>query len=491
MLVLEAASPHRSAMAQQPPTVELEPQPSTIQERQAWATAAGIVGANCLETLSFGPSGAERWRLTNGLEVVMAADPHAGVAAVHVWVRAGSADEAPGQTGAAHLLEHLMFKGTKARPAGVFDRELEAHGANTNAATWLDWTMYHQVVPSQVVPLVLAMEADRMVNLHLTVAGVRSELSVVKNERRETIDTDVDGQIAEAMARLVHGNSVYAHPVIGWAADLEAMTRDTALAFYRAHYATGRTAVVVTGTFDQTTVLREIVKSFGPLPTTVATKRAPAGQPTVQLTAEVRKTMTIDAAAARLAIAWPTVALASADHPALVVLAEALCGGESARLHRSLVDEHKLASSVGCFQDETRLQGSFNFIVTLRPGHSAQAALIAVDAAVVALLSSAPLTATEFANASRRLTTSHYRQLANADGRADVLGQTWANWGDLAGYAAMWNQVAKLQVSDVQAAAKRWLAGSVRAIVLADPPPPPTAKASRRGGPQVVQAKLP
>ncbi len=457
---------------------------AAAQTRAAQLAAAGVRGIALVEVVPFGPGSAERWRLDNGLQAIVAADDAAGVAAVHIWLKVGSADEGPTKTGLAHLLEHLMFKGTRTRPAGTYDRELEAYGASANAATWVDWTMYHQVVPPAAVPLVLQMEADRFVHLNLTLAGVKSELAVVQNERRETVDSDPDGLVAEHLGRLLHGTGPYGHPVIGWAADLAAHKRDDVMAFYRQRYVPGNAAVVVTGTVEPTAILTEVAKTFGAIAALPAAER-PKPTTAAPLATEVRQSVTIEASAARLAVAWPTVPRDHPDAVALELLAEALCGAESSRLDRLLIDDRRLASGVSCQQDGTRLPGAFDIWVTLRPGRKSEEALAAVDAAMAALLGAQPPTAEELNLARVRSTTGLYRQLASADGRADVLGQTWAVCASLADHAAWWQRMAQLTPADVSAAAKRWLGRPGRAVVLANPAPPsvsrkPGARESRQ-----------
>lgn len=463
---------------------------AAAEARQGQLAAAGVRGLRLVEVVPFGAGAAERWRLDNGLQAIVAPDETAGVAAVHVWLKVGSADEATGKTGLAHLLEHLMFKGTRTRAAGVYDRELEAHGASANAATWLDWTMYHQVVPPAVVPLVLTMEADRFVHLNLTIAGVKSELAVVQNERRESVDSDPDGLIAEHLARLLHGASPYGHPVIGWATDLAALKRDDAMGFYRQHYVPANAAVVIAGSIDATATLTEIARSFGGITALPSPARAkPAPNPA--LTTELRQNLTIEAGAARLAVAWPTVARDHPDAAPLELLAEALCGAESSRLDRLLIDETRLASGISCHQGDTRLSGSFEVWVTLRPGRKADEALAALDTAFAALLGPQPLNADELNLARVRSTTGLYRQLASADGRADVLGQTWAISDTLAAHATWWQRIAQVTPEQAAAAAKRWLGKPGRVVVLADPVPPKVARRPTPAADRQLAVKTP
>jgi predicted Zn-dependent peptidase len=314
--------------------------------RAAQLQAGGVQGLSFLRSVPFGPGSAELWQLANGLQIILAHDPAVAVAAVHTWVKTGSADEVPGKSGLAHLFEHLMFKSTVSRAAGTFDRELERFGASANAATWYDWTMYHEVVPAAQVPLAIELEADRLGALALTPPAVRSELEVVRNERRESVDDDPDGQLDEALWRAVFGDHPYGRPVIGAAADLEQLGIDDAVAFYRARYVPSQVAVVVAGGFDADAVLRAVARYHGALPQ--AASDPPRVQPKRPATVSTVVDLPIDASAARLAVAWRTVPLGHTDHAALALAAEALCGADSARWHRALVDEDRVASAKAC-----------------------------------------------------------------------------------------------------------------------------------------------
>ena len=463
-----------------PPSAALQ----AAQARVAKLAALGDKAPKLQEVVAFGPGAVERWQWANGVQLLLAADAQAPVVAVHSWLAVGSADEPPGQTGLAHLLEHLMFKATATQPAGSFDRLLEGHGASANAATWLDWTMYHQVVPATVVPQVLQLEADRLVHLKLSANAVKSELEVVKNERREVVDSDPDGQVAEALAKLVYGAHPYGHPTVGWAADLETATKDTVIAFYKARYAAANLTLVVAGGFDPEAVLTAVANQYAALPAvTVPARVVPpklAPSPVRQMA------MTLDAHASWVAMAWPTVALGHRDHMALAVLAEALCGADSARWHKLLVDDKQVASDVRCHQSELRLTGALELHATLRPGKTAAEALAVLDAAAAALVGAEPLQETEIAAAKNRMKTDVWRELASVDGRADVLGRAWATTGQLQS-ATQWAElVAAQSAATVNAAAKTWCKANERRAVLADPAPP--ASARKRGNRAVAVA---
>lgn len=435
------------------------------QQRQKRLQDAGISDLTLVEALPFGPGGAERWRLANGLEVVIAADSHAPVVAVHTWVKVGSADESVGHTGLAHLFEHLMFKGTVRHPPGAFDRLLEQHGASANAATWLDWTMYHQVVPPAQLAQVLDLEADRLTNLQLTQAALRAELEVVRNERMEVVDNHPDGQMDEAVWLAVFGEGPYGHPTLGLASDLSRVTLTQARDFYRAYYAPGNTSLVLVGALDVDAALKAVVASHGGLPARASPQRAKAAPSKSKGDRKVE----IDSASARLAMVWPTVALDDPDHPALAVLAEVLAGADSTRLHRALIDGKRLASHVSCDQTDLRLGGAFEVRVALRPGLTAPAVETEVHALVAQLLGAQPVTDAEVAGAKNRMKTDELRELASVDSRADLLGHTWATVGSLAGHAAWQQRLAQLQAADVQRAAQAWLKPGQLVIIHGEP----------------------
>jgi zinc protease len=170
---------------------------------QANATASHEHGENAKlfyeGAIAFGGETLQRWRLGNGLSVLVLVDASAPVVAYHTWFNVGSRHERPGKTGLAHLFEHLMFGETENLKAGVFDRKLEESGAETNAATWADWTYYHELLPADRLRLAVRLEAERMQHLVLREPQVASEKEVVANERRYRVDDDVEGLANELL----------------------------------------------------------------------------------------------------------------------------------------------------------------------------------------------------------------------------------------------------------------------------------------------------
>jgi zinc protease len=143
----------------------------------------------------------------------------------------GSRHEKVGKTGLAHLFEHLMFNETEKHPAGSFDRTLEEAGAESNAATWVDWTFYHESIPKDRLGLVIGLEAERMSRLVLREPQVASEKEVVANERRYRVDDDVEGAVSELLYKTAYTTHAYRWPTIGWMADIEGFTTEDCAAF--------------------------------------------------------------------------------------------------------------------------------------------------------------------------------------------------------------------------------------------------------------------
>ncbi len=431
-----------------------------------------------LAVLPYGAGVVEHWQLANGLQIVLAVDALVPVVAVQSWLCVGSADEIAGKTGLAHLFEHMMFKSTEARPAGTLDRVLEQMGGSANAATSLDYTFFQETVPSVHVPTVLDMEADRLVNLDLTAAAFRSELSVVRNERREVVDNDPDGQIDETMSELAWGAHPYGHPVIGTEKDLAGLSVADARQFYQTHYAAGRTLVVLVGGFDPNALLLEVIQHYGKLPQGPTPQRPTAAIPT----GAAQRSLAIDAGAERLAMAWRLPPGDHADMAALDVLTEMLANGDSTRLARALLYDKPIASHASADLNDARLGSLLQIHVTLLPGQVAKEALARVDATIKALNGSQPMTESELLAAKNRLKMAHFSALTSVDGRAEQLGHFLAGYGSLQPLLRFSADVEAVTVADVQRVAQKYLVADRRVVVLGEMAPPKVAGKRRTGG---------
>ncbi len=205
------------------------------------------------------------YTLDNGMEVVVIEDHRAPIVTHMVWYRVGAADEPAGKSGIAHFLEHLMFKGTKAVPDGTFSQVIEANGGNDNAFTNQDYTGYFQQVAVDRLPLMMEMEADRMRGLILNDAAMLTERDVVLEERALRTDSDPGSLFSEQRDAAQFLNHPYGKPVIGWPAEVAALTLQDALDFYRRFYAPNNAILVVAGDVDPEQVLALAKQYYGPL----------------------------------------------------------------------------------------------------------------------------------------------------------------------------------------------------------------------------------
>lgn len=379
-----------------------------------------------VETRQQGPIRVDVHRLDNGLTIIHQPDHRAPVVSYQTWFRVGSRHEKPGKTGIAHLFEHLMFKETKNLPEGEFDRRIEALGGRINAATWLDWTSYYADVPADALDVVIALEADRMEHMILGPEQLEAERLVVMNERKERVDNDPAGQLAEALWSRAYTRHPYGQPTIGWMPDIEALSLEDCLAFYRTWYAPNNATIVVAGAVDSDTLIDRIQRTYGHL--------APQPIPAVVPITEPRQTEVrrfeehLSLGADRLVMGYHAPAATDPAAAALEVLNEALFEGDSSRLQRALVTDGELAAGFFAFVPAFREPGLYEVSVDLRPGIPAEdAEAVLLDA--FATVARDGLSPAELEKARNRLETRFYRQLQTVQQRAAGLGY-WAITAD-------------------------------------------------------------
>ncbi|HEY0034456.1 MAG TPA: pitrilysin family protein [Devosia sp.] len=206
------------------------------------------------------------WTMDNGLEVVVIPDSRAPIVTHMVWYKVGSADDLPGKSGNAHFLEHLMFKGTAKHPAGQLDRLVSELGGNHNAFTTSDVTAYMQTIPPEALGTMMDIEADRMNGLVLTPEIIGAERDVVIEERRQRTDSNPQGILSEEVTATLYQNHPYRIPTIGWQNEIENLTFEDAMAFYRRFYAPNNAVLVVAGDVDEATVRTLAEANYGKVP---------------------------------------------------------------------------------------------------------------------------------------------------------------------------------------------------------------------------------
>ena len=225
------------------------------------------------------PATAQQFTLKNGMSLIVKPDHRAPTAVHMVWVRVGSMDEVDGTSGVAHVLEHMMFKGTPTVKAGDFSRQVAVLGGRENAFTSKDYTGYFQQIPASRLEDVMKLESDRFAHNQWSDEDFRKELEVVKEERRMRTEDNPHARLHEAMDAAIYQASPYRRPIVGWMSDLEALTPDDARAFYQRWYTPLNATVVVAGDVDVPQVRRWAEKYYGSLRAHVLPARKPREEP--------------------------------------------------------------------------------------------------------------------------------------------------------------------------------------------------------------------
>lgn len=315
--------------------------------------------------------GAETFFLDNGMQVVVVPNHRVPVVTHMVWYHVGAADEPTGKTGVAHLLEHLMFKGTDDLAPGEFSRTVAALGGRDNAFTSYDYTAYFQTVAKQHLGTVMRMEADRMTDLRLEEEHVRTERDVVLEERRQRTDNDPSALLDERARAVMYHNHPYRNPVIGWAEEIAALERPDVMAYYKRHYAPDNAILVVAGDVTPEEVRELAEQHYGVIPAQGVDERVrPAEPPPVAERRVVLRDPQVHQPSWSRRYLAPTYTSGASEHAyPLQILAEVIGDGPTSRLYRHLVMERELAAGAGAaYSPEALDYGTFYVWATPRPG---------------------------------------------------------------------------------------------------------------------------
>jgi zinc protease len=409
---------------------------------------------------------ARRFRLSNGLGLLTAADRRAPIVALQTWYRVGSRHERPGATGMAHLFEHLMFGKTESLPAGEFDRLVERTGGESNAATWVDWTYYRLSLPTRDLGLGIRLESERMRHLVLEPGPVEAERDVVTNERRERVEDDVDGWLDEQLMAHAFTEHPYRWPTIGWMEDIRALTLPDMHAFYRTWYAPNNATLVCVGDFDEAQLMDLVARSYGEIPpaTLPPVVRAPEPEQTRERVVRAPKPIATD----RLLIGYKAPGQDEADWATLEIVATLLAGCPSARLYRRLVIEHEAASSVDAQLTPFRDPSLLRLAVTAARGHTADEILASIDRELAAMTEQPPRAA-EVEKAKAIAETDFWTSLVDVDGKAEALGHYETALGDFRKVNTIAARLAAVTVDDVARCVRGYLRADRRTIVIAEP----------------------
>jgi zinc protease len=417
----------------------------------------------------------EKYRLPNGLTVILHVDHSLPLLAVDVWYHVGPSNEPKGRSGFAHLFEHLMFEGSK-HAGHEFDRLLESVGAtNVNGTTSWDRTDYFESAPRENLELLLWLESDRMGFMvdSLTQERLDVQRDVVKNERRQSYENTPYGASSLALLdALFPEGHPYHGAVIGSMADLSAATLNDVKDFFHAYYAPSNATLTLAGDLDVAQAKALIARYFGTLPDRARPEPKPL--PYTPLDKAVRLSVDEQVALTQVAFGYRTPPAFSADDPALELTMALLAGGKATRLYRRLVVEEKLASDVSASLDSNRLAGISTVSAIAASGKSADKLEAGMNAVLEDLAKKGP-DARELARAKRRILLEILSSLellngpSGDSGRAGLL-QRFDEYLKDPGYLTTWlERLERVSAADVQRVTREQLKPEARVVVITRP----------------------
>jgi zinc protease len=443
----------------------------------------------------------EKLRLANGFEVILVEDHRLPLIAFNLWVHAGPRNEAKGQTGFAHLFEHLMFAGSRHIARGEADKIVDtAGGTDSNGSTNFDRTNYFFTLPSNQLELGLWIKSDMLGYMidEVDSVALANQQDVVRNERRQTTENRPYGVVDEALYQTLYPEG---HPyralVIGSHADIQSIRLADVKAFARTYYRPNNATLVLAGDFKPDEAKRLVHKYFDSLKSGAPVPPVAVAQP--QITTEQRLQLTDRVELPRLSLAWHTPAIFQPGDADLDVASHILGGGRASRLYQKLVYERQIAQTVSVEQDSRSLGSVFGVEVTARPGKALDEIEGLVDAELAELAARAP-SAEEVQRARATIETHLLARMERVGTLADLIN----NYNQMAGDPNfVGKDLARYQAvtpESVRNAVATWLRKQARVVVLATPgpkvlapevPTPPMPSAAAKGEREALNADEP
>ncbi len=409
---------------------------------------SGIRDREILSTPLVGNLNVQRFKLKNGLKILVVEDHSAPTFAYQTWFHVGSKDEEVGKTGLAHLFEHMMFKGTKNHKDGEYDRILEGAGAEgENAFTSRDYTAYVQELPKGNLELIAQMESDRMVNLIVDEKAFRTELEVVQNERRFRNENSADGMMYQEIFGLAFDKHPYHWPVIGYQKDLDSMHAPDGYKFYREHYSPNRATIIVVGDVTAAEVLKVVDRYYAALPPTAPEISAPR-TPEPEQTAPKLRRMPFSIQVEKLMVGYRVPEIFNEERAALDVLQVIMAGGKSSRLYRAAV-KSGVASEIEAFDLEDEDPSLFLVAGNLQKGKKATQ-LETIMLKEFERVGKEGVTADELERARNRIDFQYNERLSTHMERASFLGHFETSAGGFEVGVRRHDQAQKVESKQIQ-----------------------------------------
>lgn len=420
-------------------------------------------------------------KLDNGMTVLVLENHKAPVATFNIFFKVGSRNEQFGKTGLSHLVEHMMFRGTKKLKPEEFSNIIQQNGGMDNAFTTADFTDYFEVINRDHLDVPISLEADRMANF--APKGFDSEKAVVMEERRMRTDDnpeDALSELTQAQAYLAHP---YHWPVIGWMHDIQGLTLDDVLAYHNVYYKPQNAVAVAVGDFDADKVLKQISEDFGGVKNGPKPPPVTEEEPPQDGARQLMMRHAADVPAFAEAFHVPNFRN-TADAFALEIASEILSDGKSSRLYRSLVIDRRMAVDIDASYDMTSFDpGLFWVSAELRPGVKTDDALAEIDRQLAALRDK-PVGEQELRKA-KNLEQADFVFSQDSIFREAMLIGLYQMLGDYRMVDQYLPNIEKVTPADIQRVAKQYLVENNRTLGILIPTgvlPPGAGGGGRSGG---------
>lgn len=410
----------------------------------------------------------QEYRLKNGLKVLFIEDHKAPLATFQVWYMAGSKDEPFGKTGMSHLLEHMMFKGTREYGSKEFSNIIQRNGGTDNAFTTKDYTMYFSTLSSDRIGLSMKLEADRMANLLLDPKEVASEKNVVMEERRMRYEDDPQNSLEEEVIAATFKVHPYQWPVIGWMSNIAAIEREDLFNYYRTMYSPDNAFIVLSGDIRPETAAAMIEKEFGNIPSPGKKRKAALSMAEPEQRGEKYIALRKEAEVPYVLIAFHVPSFPHEDSFALDMLSTILSAGKSSRLYKSLTYEKKLAlSSYADYSGLHKYPFLFMLGATAAPGSNIEDIEKALNEEVERIKNELPAE-NEIQKAKNQIEASFIFAQDSNYSRAYYAGifEMLGDWRLMDKYL---EGIRKVKPGDIQAAAKKYLTENNRTVGILFP----------------------
>jgi zinc protease len=398
----------------------------------------------------------EKYKLANGLEIILFQNNTLPFTAVNIWYKVGSANEVKGKTGLAHLFEHMMFQGSKNVPKEMHFKYIQEAGGTLNASTSFDRTNYFEKLPSNDLELALWLESDRM-GLFLEALNqvkLDNQKSVVLNERLERYDNQPYGLAWEKLiSNLYPENHPYNWPTIGYYKDIESYTLDDVRSFFQQYYSPANATTVIAGNFEIEKIKSLVEKYFGDIKN--SSLRTAINSKSFQLNQNKFLLFEDKVNLERIYIAWHSQSAFGPDDAALDILSDLLTGPKNARLTKKLVYELELVQDVNTMQFSGKYGGHFMIVATAKPGKSLEE-IKKIILNEISILAEETISTRELERSKNVIKSNFIYSLQNIDTIADTLNLYNFYLGEPNSFNFDLNRYNSVSVEDIKQIVKKY-----------------------------------